>query len=131
MKAFVLLSAILCAVTGVTAQLQTEDQAAGYTKAITQRAAKIVSPLQISDSAKASQVQAVIVQQYRNLSAIHDVPRDSSTEAQLKKSAQHVYLKAFGTAYAATGRPGKRRHDLWRIAGHLQRLPGYDPHAYR
>lgn len=84
MKAFVLLSAILCAVTGVSAQLQTEDQAAAYTKAITQRAAKIITPLQISDSAKASQVQAIIVQQYRDLNAIHEAG-GTSTEEQVKQ----------------------------------------------
>jgi FtsZ-binding cell division protein ZapB len=79
MQAFVVLMAILCVVTGVSAQSQTEEQAAAYAKAITQRAAKIVTPLQISDSAKANQVQAIIVQQYRNLSAIHD-----ASEAKIK-----------------------------------------------
>jgi hypothetical protein len=84
MKLIVLLSAILCLVSGVSAQSQTEEQAAAYTKAITQRAAKIVTPLQISDSVKANQVQAIIVQQYRNLSAIHDAG-DAKMEEQLKQ----------------------------------------------
>lgn len=85
MKLFALLSAILCAVTGVSAQSPTEEQAAAYTKTITQRAAKIVIPLQISDSVKANQVQAIIVQQYRNLSAIHDAG-DAKIEEQLKQT---------------------------------------------
>ena len=72
MKLVVLLSAILCVVTSVFAQTSAEDQAAAYTKVITQRAEKIVTPLQISDAAKSSQVQAIIVQQYRDLNTIHD-----------------------------------------------------------
>ena len=84
MKLFVLLPAMLCVVTTVFSQTQTEEQAAAYTKSITERAAKIVTPLQIGDSEKAKQVQAIIVQQYRNLSAIHDA-RDAKMEEQLKE----------------------------------------------
>lgn len=90
MKAFVLLTALLCVVTGVSAQPQTEEQAAAYTKTITQRAAKIVTSLQIGDSVKAHQVQAIIVQQYRNLSAIHDAG-DAKKEEQLKE-AHNTYI---------------------------------------
>ncbi|MBC7722108.1 MAG: DUF3826 domain-containing protein [Pedobacter sp.] len=45
---------------------------ASYTTTITQRANKIVVVLGITDSSKFYRVQTIIVQQYRNLSAIHD-----------------------------------------------------------
>jgi hypothetical protein len=47
-----------------------EDPA--YTRVIAERAAKIVAPLGIADAAKASRVQELIAEQYRNLSRIHD-----------------------------------------------------------
>ncbi len=48
-----------------------EEQKAAYTKTITQRAEKIVSPLGIIDSATAIKVRDIIVQQYRNLNEIY------------------------------------------------------------
>jgi hypothetical protein len=43
-----------------------------YTQVITKRAEKIVSALSITDSVKFKRVQAIIVDQYRSLSSIHD-----------------------------------------------------------
>ena len=73
------------------------DKEAAYTKTIHTRAEKIVSTLNISDSAKAKQVITVIADQYRNLNNIYN-DRDSAvklvrgksepkevTEAELKK----------------------------------------------
>jgi hypothetical protein len=87
MKIFSLFSVLLLIGIISTAQApQTEDQAAAYTKAITQRAAKIVTPLGITDAASAEKVQAIIVQQYRDLNAIHEgqIEQEEKT-AQLKK----------------------------------------------
>ncbi|WP_461451550.1 DUF3826 domain-containing protein [Mucilaginibacter sp.] len=44
-----------------------------YTQVITKRSEKIVSALGITDSVKFKQVQAIIVDQYRALSSIHDI----------------------------------------------------------
>ena len=55
------------------------DQEAAYTKTINQRAEKIVATLDIKDAAKASKVQSIIADQYRNLSNIH-ADRDSQVK---------------------------------------------------
>lgn len=73
MKMFKLFSALLLSALVATAQpSQTEDQAAAYTKTLNDRVAKIVAPLAITDAATADKVQSIIVQQYRDLNAIHD-----------------------------------------------------------
>ena len=56
-----------------------EDPEAAYTRVITQRAAKIVATLGITDSTKANQIRDIIARQYRSLREIHD-----SRDAQLK-----------------------------------------------
>lgn len=71
MKPFVFLLATMFIVMVSMAQ-SPDDQAAAYTKVINQRAAKIVTPLGISDSAKAYNVQTIIAQQYRDLGQVHD-----------------------------------------------------------
>lgn len=57
-------------------QLYSQDKAVAakdnYTNVITQRAAKIIAPLGIADSAKFYRVQQTIVAQYRTLSSVHD-----------------------------------------------------------
>jgi len=73
------------------------DKEAAYTKTIHTRAEKIVSTLNISDSAKANQVTSMIADQYRNLNNIYN-DRDQAvklvkgktdskevTDAELKK----------------------------------------------
>jgi hypothetical protein len=69
---FLLSVMMLSALAAMSQSLQPDDQAAAYTRVINQRAAKIVTPLSISDSAKANTIQNIIVQQYRNLSEVHD-----------------------------------------------------------
>jgi hypothetical protein len=54
-------------------------KSASYTKTITDRANKIVRLLDITDSSKFYKVQSVIINQYRQLSAIHD-----TANAQIK-----------------------------------------------
>lgn len=73
MRSIILLSASLFFVTIATAQApQPEDQAAAYTKVLQQRTAKIIAPIGIRDSVTAHKVQDIIIQQYRDLNAIHD-----------------------------------------------------------
>lgn len=57
-----------------------EDKEAAYTKVITQRADKIVAPINITDPAKATRVRNIIVQQYRDLNEIHE-SRDIQVKA--------------------------------------------------
>jgi len=69
----ILFSAMLfIAITSTAQSTQTEDPDAAYTRVLNQRAAKIVTSLAIDDSAAANKVQAIIVQQYRDLNAAHD-----------------------------------------------------------
>jgi hypothetical protein len=49
-----------------------EDSDAAYTRVITERAAKIVVPLNVDDPAKSVRIRDLIAAQYRVLSAIHD-----------------------------------------------------------
>lgn len=58
---------------------------ANYTKTITARADKIVAVLGITDSVKYKRVQNVIIDQYRNLSQIHD-----TRNAQVKEIKQQA-----------------------------------------
>lgn len=48
-----------------------EEQEAAYTRTITERVEKIVSPLEIADPETAIKVRDIIIQQYRNLNEIH------------------------------------------------------------
>lgn len=61
-------------------QQKPEDKEAEYTKAITQRADKIVVTLGITDQAKANRVRDIIVQQYRNLNSVQ-----AERDEQVKK----------------------------------------------
>jgi len=91
-----------------------------YTQVITKRAEKIVSALNITDSVKFKHVQAIIIDQYRSLSSIHDARNakvkdiktadgddkakanaetaavDSNVDVQLNKLHMH-YLAELGT----------------------------------
>jgi hypothetical protein len=98
MKFYSLLSALLLIAIISTAQApQTEDQAAAYTKAITQRAAKIVTPLGISDAASAEKVQAIIVQQYRDLNAIHEAQKEQEEKTAALKKLHETFLSKLST----------------------------------
>lgn len=50
----------------------TADEEAAYTRTITDRADKIVAPLALADTARATRVRDLIVAQYRGLREIHD-----------------------------------------------------------
>ena len=65
------------------------DDEAAYTRAITERAEKIVAPLGINDPAKATRVRGLIVNQYRGLREIHDVRDVAQNEAELKLFSLH------------------------------------------
>lgn len=62
---------------------KSENKEAEYTKAITQRANKIVSVLGINDPSKVNRVRDIIVQQYRNLNTIQQ-----DQDAQLNEFKQ-------------------------------------------
>lgn len=59
-------------VTGVIAKAQTATEDANYTRVITQRSAKIVTAIGITDSAKFKKVRAVLVDQYRFINDVHN-----------------------------------------------------------
>jgi Spy/CpxP family protein refolding chaperone len=74
----------------------TESQEAAYTRTITERAAKIVATLGLTDEAKGTKVRDVIANQYRELNTVHEArkaqlaalkaqPKDDKTEAATKK----------------------------------------------
>jgi hypothetical protein len=70
---FLTVGLILSSVMFVCAQkTQTAEEQASYTKVITDRSNKIVDVLGITDSAKYKRVSAILVDQYRTLSNIHD-----------------------------------------------------------
>ena len=56
------------------------DKDSSYTRVITQRAEKIVSPLGIPDTKKAARVQNIIIGQYRHLNEIY-AERDAQKKA--------------------------------------------------
>jgi Protein of unknown function (DUF3826) len=68
------------------AQTSLDEAEAKYNKTIQERAAKITSSLVFSDTTKATRVQSIIAQQYKNLRAIHD-PRNSAIK-NLKEQYQ-------------------------------------------
>jgi hypothetical protein len=60
----------------------TSDEDAAYTRAITERADKIVAPLALEDAEKTSRVRDLIVAQYRGLREIHAARDAKIAEAQ-------------------------------------------------
>jgi hypothetical protein len=80
---------LLLLVTGLSPDTTAQQAPAGedpaYTKTINQRADKIVNTLGLTDSVKASRVQVIITQQYRDLNAIH-TPAETQTK-QIKNQA--------------------------------------------
>jgi hypothetical protein len=86
-KIYTLLLITLTATIPVYAQKgeSAAGQDANYTQVITARAYKIVAVLNIADSAKFKRVQNIVVNQYRNLSEIHD-----TRNAQVKEIKQQA-----------------------------------------
>lgn len=96
-----LLLVALLATAGATsaaaqATLPTESKEAAYTRTITERAAKIVATLGLTDEAKSTKVRDVIANQYRELNTVHEArkaqltalkaqPKDDKTEAATKQ----------------------------------------------
>lgn len=71
----------------VFAQQPTEVKKEAYTKVITKRADKIIETLDISDADKTIRVRDIIVDQYRNLSAVHD-----ARDARIKSTGENKEL---------------------------------------
>jgi Spy/CpxP family protein refolding chaperone len=95
-----LIAALLSAAGAGSAAAQqaspTESKEAAYNRTITERAAKIVATLGLTDEAKSTKVRNVIVNQYRELNTVHEArkaqltalkaqPKDDKTEAATKK----------------------------------------------
>jgi hypothetical protein len=98
MKMFSLFSALLFIAMGSAAQApQTEDDAAAYTRTLNQRTAKIVATLEIPDSSTSQKVQAMIVQQYRDLNAVHDAEKDEAKKESQLKQLHGSYLSKLST----------------------------------
>ncbi len=81
----ILMIAVLMTVSMFAQQAQPAQQTpaekeASYTKTLTDRAQKIVDKLTLKDAAKGTRVRDIIVEQYRNLSKIHDT-RDADVKA--------------------------------------------------
>jgi Spy/CpxP family protein refolding chaperone len=78
-----------------------ESKDAAHLRVLNERAAKIVAPLGITDSAKAERVRGIIVQQYRDLSAIHEVRdahiKQGKEKAGADKAAANAVVEAART----------------------------------
>ena len=87
---FLLFSVLLASSFSVFGQnvVNNKDNDADYIRTITTRAEKIVSTLEISDSAKAKQLVTLIAGQYRNLNMIH-----SERDEQIKVIKQKELSK--------------------------------------
>ncbi len=89
-----LFSSLLVLSIGSFAQAQTqpaESTEAAYTRVVNERAAKIVKTLGLTDAQVTSRVQEAIVQQYRNLNAIHEGRKAALaplTEASQKEAVE-------------------------------------------
>jgi hypothetical protein len=65
------------------AGVRADEPTVEYVRVTNERAAKIVATLALSDPSRASRVQNLIAQQYRDLSAVHDA-RDVALKAESK-----------------------------------------------
>jgi hypothetical protein len=98
MKIFIRLSVVLLFSASAIAQpSQTEDEAAAYTKTLNQRTAKIVATLEIPDTVTAQKVQTIIVQQYRDLNAVHDAEKDQGKKEKQLKELHQQYISKLST----------------------------------
>lgn len=77
-----------------SAQTASADDQANYTQVITKRSEKIVSALGITDSAKFKRVTNIIIDQYRNLSAIHDNRNEQVKEIKAKSGDDKAAVNA-------------------------------------
>jgi len=87
MKKYLLIAGLtLCSISFTYAQSTDADEQANYTQVITKRSEKIVTALNITDSVKFKRVVAIIVDQYRDLSAIHDTRNQQVKDIKSKQS---------------------------------------------
>jgi len=85
MKKYLFIAMIVAlGISSANAQTAPADEQANYTQVITKRAEKIVSALNITDSAKFKRVTDIVVNQYRNLSAIHDSRNEQVKDIKAK-----------------------------------------------
>ncbi|MEO6230536.1 MAG: DUF3826 domain-containing protein [Ferruginibacter sp.] len=82
---FTLLAIVVLTASAVSAQNNTEEQQAAYKKAITERSAKIVNTLAITDSVKYKHVVSIISNQYFQLNTIQ-LQDDANTKIIKEKS---------------------------------------------
>ena len=104
-----LILAALCCTLAVRAQTSAAPEDPAYTRAIAQRADKIVATLGIADTTAARRVQSIVMDQYRRLNTIYN-ERDVQVKAikadtLLDKTIAAQKIKAAGDA--ATVRTGK------------------------
>ena len=92
-QVFSALAVILCCHSFSLAARAAEDDAA-YTKTLTERAAKIIAPLELSDAAKTERVRNLVVEQYRKLGQIHD-DRDAQIKDAKKQPGDQTVSEAF------------------------------------
>lgn len=76
-----------------------------YTKAIIQRAEKIVVALGVADTNKSARVSGIIAQQYRDLSAIHEVRDAQLKQAREKAGADKTAVNAAVEVVRAETKP--------------------------
>ena len=79
-----------------------DDKEAGYTQVITERSAKIVSSLGITDSEKTIRVRDIITRQYRQLNAIHDKKKAAIAAVKEQGKDKEFTDSALATIEATT-----------------------------
>jgi hypothetical protein len=85
MKKYLLIAGLtICSFTFTYAQSTDVNEQANYTQVITKRSEKIVAALNLTDSVKFKRVVAIIVDQYRDLSAIHDTRNEQVKDIKAK-----------------------------------------------
>jgi len=92
---------VLCVLTTFAQKTPTAEEQANYTKVITERAGKIVDSLNIADQAKYKRVQDIIVNQYKNLSAIHDARNAEVAQINEQKKQTDADKNALNAKIAA------------------------------
>ena len=113
--------------------LNAAEKEAAYNKTIHTRAEKIVTTLNISDSAKANNVINIIADQYRNLNILYNDRDDAVKLVKGKSEAKEVAeaefknieesnlsFKSFVIAFSRPGDQSKRRNDVQCSVGNLQ-----------
>jgi hypothetical protein len=88
----------MISIVNVTSALATDTNAiadieANYSRTVSDRAEKILTPLGLQDSVKSNRVHGIIVRQYRDLREIHDV-RDEKIKAAKQPGASKEAIAA-------------------------------------